>query len=53
MNAARFSISGRLFVTGGADRRVKVWEQANGMSQYIVQFLFINILYFIVGDMVT
>lgn len=30
VNSARFSISGRLFVTGGADRRVKVWEQVNG-----------------------
>ncbi|KAJ7392633.1 hypothetical protein OS493_010284 [Desmophyllum pertusum] len=30
VNAATFSMSGRLFVTGGADRRVKVWEQVNG-----------------------
>jgi len=32
VNAARFSLSGRLFVTGGADRKVKVWEKVNGMS---------------------
>jgi len=30
VNAARFSLSGRLFVTGGADRKVKVWEKVNG-----------------------
>ncbi|RMX37814.1 hypothetical protein pdam_00020029 [Pocillopora damicornis] len=30
VNSARFSISGRLFVTGGADRKVNVWEQVNG-----------------------
>ncbi|XP_020602724.1 autophagy-related protein 16-like [Orbicella faveolata] len=30
VNAARFSNSGRLFVTGGADRKVKVWEKVNG-----------------------
>ena len=29
-------MSGRLFVTGGADRRVKVWEQVNGMSKLLL-----------------
>lgn len=33
VNAARFSNSGRLFTTGGADRKVKVWEKVNGMSK--------------------
>ncbi|XP_073255393.1 autophagy-related protein 16-1-like [Porites lutea] len=30
VNAARFSTSGRFFATGGADRKVKIWEQVNG-----------------------
>ena len=30
VNAARFSSSGKLFASGGADRRVKIWEQVNG-----------------------
>ncbi|XP_029186778.2 autophagy-related protein 16-1-like isoform X2 [Acropora millepora] len=30
VNAARFSSSGRLFASGGADRKVKIWEQVNG-----------------------
>ncbi|XP_068685907.1 autophagy-related protein 16-1-like [Montipora foliosa] len=30
VNAARFSLSGKFFATGGADRRVKIWEQVNG-----------------------
>lgn len=32
VNAARFSSSGRLFASGGADRKVKIWEQVNGWA---------------------
>lgn len=30
MNAVRWSPSGALFATGGADRKIKLWEVING-----------------------
>lgn len=32
--SAKFSISGRLFVTGGGDKKVKVWETVNGTEKF-------------------
>lgn len=44
VNAARFSSSGRLFASGGADRRVKIWEQVNGGANFYIFTIYISVL---------
>jgi len=41
VNAARFSSSGRLFASGGADRKVKIWEQVNGWADIHIFTLYL------------
>lgn len=43
VNAARFSSSGKLFASGGADRRVKIWEQVNGGADIHIFTIIISV----------